>query len=438
MEFGIHLPPTQEARWGRWLLAIGISVAVVVLLIVGLSGGDDTRHQEPESRDPKVVVVPNSAVDSVPTENDEELILLPTAPRIDRGDFLTTKPGPNARRGFLLKAKSVEESDDETTVATEAASLYEAVPSGSLLANPSDFTPEPGLLSTTPAPVEEKEEASLVPAAFHQIVGFPGDLLGHLRPILKCDGPSEELKLKPSFTPDFHPYFDMRWNDKAGLRKRIEAAEAGILGELRAAVMGSVDGTFDCKLKRKLKIPLFKAVAPAGPVPVPVQVYVTVEPSVNGNLGSKVEGTIEIGLDGFAQVEYGDGGLHPSGTLIPKLGFEPPKIESRAEAGLGVTPEIVVAAGWKAPWLGELAASARLSLPTTVKLSYDALAERPVPEACFDLDLKGTLRFDLPKPLERFSPKKSAKQNLLHECGQLGGTDEDKERDEEPPPPEAG
>ena len=145
-------------------------------------------------------------------------------------------------------------------------------------------------------------------------------------------------------------------------------------------------------VERALNIPLFTAVVPAGPVPVPLHVYATVEPTVDASVGSKLEGEIKVGVDGFAGVEYGNRKLVPKGTLVPKAGGTLPTLDSGARGSVGMTPRIEVVAGWKAPVLGELTASAQISLPTKVKLSYEPLAEFPLPKACLELGVEGRSR----------------------------------------------
>lgn len=461
MEFGIHPPPTQEDRWGRWLLAVGVSVAIVVLLIVGLSDGDDTGRQEPESRAPKVVVVPDSVVDSVPTEDDEELILLPTAPRIGRGDFLTTKRGPNARSGFLLKALSVDEVDGKIVVETEPASLFEAVPAGSLIANPADFRPthrlrrieqaerlaRPGWerqlereeqhereeqLAPEELPEQEKQ---LAPVAFTRKVS----LLGHFRPEFICDQKfdpdSKEppfVRLHPIFKPKFKPVFDMRWNNEKWWKRRVETAEAGLRGEMRIGVIGSLGGSLECSLKPELNVPVFVAAVPVGPVPVPLKAVVTVQPTVTARLDTRIRGKVELRVNGFAGLEYDGGSVHPKGTAVPKWKTELPTLDQKWSAGVWVTPGVTVQAGWTGP-LGKLAASAHLFFPTDVKVEY-VPARKAGPEACVHLKLEGKIRFHLPHKKNPYSVPTPALP-LFEKCHELGGKGE--EVDGEPKPPEA-
>lgn len=418
METNVSAPREPDTRWIKLLLAAGLTVTVAGLLIVALSDGEDSHHRKPHSHDPKIVVVPNSAVQRLPTASNEELVLEGGQEKIVPGDFVTTNWGPNAEESFLLRVLAKEETEGWTKLKTEPGSLFEAVPAGSLVANPSDFVLEPGIAPTSPARVPVEGAAHLAPAAFRQdVAAF--DLFDHIPAGFECGEPPQELKLTPSFTPKFDPYLDMRWNGE-WLRRRVETVDAGVRGELRAAVTGSVDGEFTCALKRPLKITLFKAVAPVGPVPVPVRLNVKMKPTVTGQLGSKIEGKIEVGVDGFGGIEYADGALRPIGVLVPVASVEPPKIESAASGSVGLTPEVTVVAGWKAPVLGELAAQAALSLPTEVKLRYEPL-KKPLPEGCLELALKGTLRLNLPRPLKTFSPKASAERELVNECRPLGG-----------------
>ena len=463
MEFGSVIPPPQEARRGRWLLAIGVSVAVVVLVIVGLSASDDTSHQEPESRDPKVVVIPNSAIDSVPTGNDEELIVLPTAPRIDRGDFLTTKPGPNARRGFLLKALSVNEVDGKAVVETEPASLFEAVPAGSLVANPADFRPTHRLRQIEQAErlawpeweqqlereeqqeqeerlgLEEKleRERQLAPAVFRREVS----LLNHFWPSFDCDqtfDPDNEqsrfVRLHPIFKPKFKPVFDMRWNDKKWWKKRVETAEAGLRGELRIGVIGSLGGSLKCSLEPELKVPVFVAAVPVGPVPVPLKAVVTVQPTVKAKIDTRIRGKVEFRVNGFAGLEYDGEKLHPKGTMAPKWKTKLPTLDQRWSAGVGVMPGVAVQAGWTGP-LGKLAASAHLLFPTEVEVKFVPVPDTNAsPEACVPLKLHGRIRFHLPHKKNPYSVP-TPQLTLFEECQDLGGKDVGE--DGEPTPPEA-
>jgi len=381
---------------------LGQAVAIVFLLgIVGVLIFSGYGYEPLAAAPSEVVVVPNDSVITLPTRWKPRLVLSGRQ-EITLGDFVTTEPvpGSKAEEGFLLKALSVNETETETTLKTRPASLFEAVPQGSLVANPSDFEVKsnPGIaVRSEPAPLRSDV------ALLHRLP----------LPRLRCAKETETLDLRPSFKPKFKPVFDMRWSDRKGLRKRIETAEAGVRGDLRAVVKGEVGGTFSCKLKPEVVIPLFVAAVPAGPVPVPLKVVVNAAPTLGGELGSKIHTELEVGVRGFGGIEYDGKKLHPKGELVPRVRVEPPAIKSTATANMGITPRITVEAGWNLRPLGKLAAVAKLTFPTSIKLSYER-GRKPPAKACIPLEMEGAIKFHLPgrRPLSSGSPKLT----LLEKC----------------------
>jgi hypothetical protein len=67
-------------------------------------------------------------------------LVLSGASNLRSGQFITTTPGIHAPEGFLLKVINSEISGGETFVDVRPASLYEAVPSGSLSVRPETST----------------------------------------------------------------------------------------------------------------------------------------------------------------------------------------------------------------------------------------------------------------------------------------------------------
>jgi hypothetical protein len=125
---------TARLRWLSSRRVIGVVFAVVAAFAIARWC---THDSSPERR-ARVVEVDNASVIALPSKAEPQLVLT-GAYEFEEGQFLTTPPGGEAPKGFLLRVRSSKESDGRTMVETTPASLFEAVPQGSLVANPSDF-----------------------------------------------------------------------------------------------------------------------------------------------------------------------------------------------------------------------------------------------------------------------------------------------------------
>jgi hypothetical protein len=358
-----------------------LATLVVLGVVLVLSKDDD---QEPETHHPQVVLVPNKEVITLPSEDDAELDL--SAPQsIEPGDFVTTEPGPNAEEGFLLKAISVENTGDEVRLETEAASLYEAVPSGSLVANPSAFEE----ISPTHA------FAGYDYAFEHALAAFdPGDLLDQI----SCAGSEKTLGLEPPHLErGYEPFFDMSWERTGRLARRVEAAEAGVRGNVKAEVTVATKGEFNCNFPPiGPSFPIFGAVVFAGPVPVPIKVNAGATVEASANVQTHLEASATAEIDGYVALEYNrdDKELQGKARAAPSLSVPTPAAEASAEAKVMVKPGIGMTVGWSAGFLGKVAATARVNFKTGVEASWVVDREPPA-EACAPLSLGGQIIFHL-------------------------------------------
>jgi len=373
------LPPTRGPDW-RDTPGVAGGIVITLILAIGLGlfalgRSDDT---EAEADQGQVMVVPNADVVSLPTEGHEQLVLTGTQ-TIEPGDFVTTRPGPNATEGFLLKALSSEESDGRTTLDTEAASLFEAVPQGSLVANPAAFEE----LSPTQAFVE------------YAYADFdPGEIFNWL----PCEHSTEKLGLDGGVERAYEPFFDMSWKRKGWPTRWIEGAEAGVRGNVTAHATAKTHGKLDCKIDLPgLSIPVFGAVVFAGPVPVPITVHASASLKASANAKAHLEATVTVGIDGYVALAYrrGEGKkLTGKARAAPELSVPLPKAEASVKADVKVRPGIGMTVGWSAPVLGKVAATARVHFETGVEASWEK-GRRPPAEACVPLTLGGQIIFHL-------------------------------------------
>jgi hypothetical protein len=375
----VELRPTGGPDWRNTPgVAGGIVIAVILVFGLGLFALDRSDDTEAEADQGEVVVVPNTDVIAVPTESNERLVLAGTW-TIEPGDFVTTKPGPNAAEGFLLKALSKEESDGRITLDTEAASLFEAVPRGSLVANPAAFQKLP--------PTQAFGEYAY--ADFD-----PGEIFNWLA----CEHSTKKLGLDGIVKRAYEPFFDMSWKRKGRPTRWIEGAEVGVRGNITAHATAKTHGKLECTVALSdLTTPVFGAVVFAGPVPVPITVHASASLKASANARAKLEATVSAGIDGYVALAYQRGeGKKLSGTAraAPELSVPLPKAEASAKADVKVRPGIGMTVGWSAPVLGKVAATAKIHFETGVEASWEKDRQPPA-EACVPLSLGGQIIFHL-------------------------------------------
>jgi hypothetical protein len=339
---------------------------------------------------PHVVEVADAAIVALPTAHSNRLVL--SGPQeVKRGDFLTTKPGENAAEGFLLKALSVGEAAGDTIVVTQPASLFEAEPVGSLIADTSDFLApgaslipqaEPtaaGALATAAWRTAADDDPGLEWSLFHVLVKGGCEHKGQL----------PRLELKPSF----EPFFDLQWDDRNRFHPRVEAAAVRLDASLLTTLSGVFSERVHCELepKRPLQLFYFPVLTPAL-IHVPIRLSATGTLEADAKITSEVkEREFQVRTKGFARVEWDGHRLQPSAGVRIRSSGGLPRPEPGAEASLGVNPRIELEAGWRLKWLGRVAAVATLTIGSGVDLKY-APTVRPPVKACVPLTLKGGFR----------------------------------------------
>jgi hypothetical protein len=395
-------PRVEEGRRPKRPSIAVATAAIVLPLVIGaviLCLADEPPDPpKPESTHTRIVHVGNADIVSLPSLALPRLVLAgPYA--IEKGQFLTTEFGPNAREGFLLKAVSpstitVDDDTVETTVATEPASLFEAEPRGALVANPSDFEAEGASL------IPQASEPEAVFAALRTDAGGRGLVwpLAGARVSVTCKGGTALPDLRPDFAAHFEPNFDLRWNRGKWWKRRIETAEAEVKTTLTMQISGVLSAEFDCLLKPDRGVPIFffPVPTPVG-IPVPVRVEATGDLTAAGTATSDKEGHVQVTVRGSAGVEY-DGHRvkrRGRGAESVEATVHLPRFDPQATVGFRVRPGLAIEAGWRIPALGKLAAVAEVKPSTGVDLKYDhsAKARRLV---CVPVELQGGFHFNLP------------------------------------------
>jgi len=445
MELGTRDPQTEDGKWQERLFVIAVTIAIVVPLVLwvaNLSCGDDPDSGELESHHPAIVRVPSANIVSLPSLAVPRLNLSGEY-RIRKGAFLTTDPGTNAPEGFLLKAVSPSRtsSDDgtvKTTVETRPASIFEAEPTGQLVANPSDFEAPSERLPPRASFIPQTLQAEPVTAALRTGVAADSFIWPYLKSQVrvKCEGKTELPDLTPEFKPHFKPIFNLRWNDAKWWKQRIETANASIETTIIARVSGTVSAEFKCTLTPQRGVPIFAIVVPVGTVPVPVRVEATGALSASATAATSAidkDDPLRVEVKGSTGIEY-DGDqvkTRPPHLESIEATVRTPKSNAQATLGFRAKPGLAIEAGWRIPALGKAAAVAEMRIGTGVDLIFDEGAES-LAEACIPLELEGAFHFHLPgkawrKESEPYDLRKPECRPIsLRGTAKLGGADQDR------------
>jgi hypothetical protein len=370
----------------------GYTIAAVLLVALAGAWGFFRSEQQPGST-PSVMKIDGLRVVKLPDKHTSELVLTGSS-EFKAGQLITTPPGPFAPEGFLLRVVSSQISDDETTVVVRPASLFEAVPSGSLVVNQADFSHyvEPEVerhLETVPEPLHGVDHVRArfsamdpTPEAGHQTVPF--DLP------LACDG-AHEMYVRGSIDTTLAPHFKLSWKRRASAR----AASLRVDGRVHAEVKAQAMGEAKCELEKKMETAHWLAFVPVGPVVVPVTFGLPIKLSADASVHGAAWASIGAGAHGHLGVEYVHGTLRPTDGF----GYEQPAIdwdvEAKAGASVKVGPQATATVGWRVPALGGLAATAGVGIYSGVDFTYDA-ARRPPAKTCVPLKLEGEVSFELP------------------------------------------
>jgi hypothetical protein len=283
-------------------------------------------------------------------------------------------PGPNAKEGFLLKVLGVDEADGRTVLDTEAASLFEAVLSGGLVANPGAF---------------EEVSAGQGLAEYEYAEFDPGGPF-HTLP---CNGSIGSLELAGSVDPGYEPFFDMSWRRRGPL-PRIESAEAGVRGNVTVKATARSGVAVDCTLDPPgVSIPVFAAVVFAGPVPVPITVHANASLGVGAKLRAQSMVSATAGIDAAVALEYRRGDeLAGKVVVAPNLSVPQPETEVFGSGEVRVKPGIGMTVGWSAGALGKVAAIAKINLVVGLEASWKARRQPPA-KVCAPISIEGKIVF---------------------------------------------
>jgi hypothetical protein len=421
----VEHPPPRGPDW-RGTPGVAGGIVIALVLTIGLALFALGRSDGPEREGhPRIVVIPNAEIALLPTLPVPRLVL--TGEReIVKGQFLTTEPGAYAPEGFLLEALSpsqtfiTRDGEEETTVKTRPASIFEAEPLGELVVNPSDFEAEgTSLIPPKVEPVRTEPEAvtaALRAGAIQESFFWP---LLKDQVTVKCEGEAGLPNFKPEVKPHFKPNFDVRWNDAKWWKKRIETADASIEMTLSLTVQGAASASFNCELLPQRGVPIFFIAVPVGHVPVPVRVEATGALKAKATVATDEEDHLSVNLKGSTGIEY-DGervnAQRPQLELI-EVSLRLPTFNPQATVGFRAKPGLAIEAGWRIPALGKAAAVAEMKLGTGVDLKYDngAKAEAKTPlQACIPLELQGGFSFHLPG--RREWGKESEPRKLRETC----------------------
>jgi hypothetical protein len=305
------------------------------------------------------------------------------------GQIITAAPGPDAPEGFLLRIRSSEVSGDETTVEVQPASLYEAMPEGSLVASTADFS------------VDSLHSKADVVAEGHHVLARlatepaddPGSQTVPFDKLLKCKS-SQAVSLSGRVRTTLEPHFDLSW-DRDGLRTSIRTASVRVDGGVSVDAEARAEGNASCKLDTVLLKPSWIAFIPIGPVVVPVTFGLPIRLLASASASGEIRISTGVGAHSSLGIEYDEGAAHP----IHIFDYDPPYIEPAIEAAASaraiVGPEVTVKAGWHVPALGGLAATAGVGIYSGISYSYD-ISRDPPGKTCVPLELTGTIGFQLP------------------------------------------
>lgn len=309
------------------------------------------------------------------------------------GKFLTTAPGGNAPEGFLFKVIDSEISGGETVVDVRPASLYEAVPSGSLRAGPEDF----GAAGST----YESDEAGQAHAVMVRLSaaadseGEAGRVFAPFSESVECTE-EREMSVGGSIRTSFEPRFEMRWGRLRSLRTAVEGATAAIDGRVDAVAEARAEQAGECKLGPvSLLRPEWPAVVLAGPVPVPVTLSLPIELSASAAVRGRTRVAAHAGIRGTLGIVYRGGRPHGINEADPYAGIDPPEVKAYATASALIGPVATIEVGWRAPGLGKLAATAEVGIFSGISLAYNIRKPSQV-EACVPLRATAAIRLHLP------------------------------------------
>lgn len=332
---------------------------------------------------PQVTAISANEVLSLPSGGDNTLVLDGTPP-LSPGDFLTTPPGTNVPSGFLLKVLGSTVTGGQTQVQTEPASLFEAVPNGSIAADLGN------LASATPLNADARTFSRALRAA----AASGGDTNVPFDRHVSCGG-SAEMNLSGSLDASLVPHLDLQWHKHFGIPTGIDHASATVDANLSADAQAGVSAAASCELEEvTLLDPKWTVIVEVGPVPVPVTIDVPIKASASASASGSIQVSADASMQGSLGIQYEDGETSGIKTLTKNASVTH-SVEAQAELQARIGPGIGIEAGWDIPALGDLAATAGIDVSSGLKLTYDP-GQSPPGKLCVPLTAEGQMSLTIP------------------------------------------
>jgi hypothetical protein len=382
-----------RVRAGRLTIQAGQAHQVVFSGAGGTPGADTrpgttspletTLPTETTPAPPQVTAISANEVLGLPSGGDNTLVLAGTPP-LSPGDFLTVPPGTNVPSGFLLKVLGSTVTGGQTQVQTEPASLFEAVPNGSIGADLGD------LGSATPLNADARtfSRALRAAAASGDETNVPFDQ--HV----SCGG-SAEMNLSGSLDASLAPHLDLQWHKHFGIPTSIDYASAIVEANLSADAHAGVSAAASCKLEEvTLLDPKWTVLIEVGAVPVPVTIDIPIKASASASASGSIQVSADANMQGSLGIQYDNGEVSGVKSLTKSAGVTH-SVETQAELEARIGPGIGVEAGWDVPVLGDLVATAGVDVSSGLKLTYDP-AESPPGKLCVPLTAEGQMSLAIP------------------------------------------
>jgi hypothetical protein len=341
-----------------------------------------TPPLETTPRPPQVTAISTDEVLNLPSEGDKTLVLAGSL-SLSPGDFLTAPPGTNVPSGFLLKVLGSTVTGGQTHVQTESASLFEAVPNGSIGADLGN------LASATPLNADARIFSRALRAA-----AASGDTNVPFDQHVSCGG-SAEMNLSGSLDASLVPHLDLQWHKHFGIPTGIDHASATVDANLSADAQAGVSAAASCELEEvTLLDPKWTVPIEVGPVLVPVTIDVPIKASASASASGSIQVSADANMQGSLGIQYDKGDVSGIKTLAKNASVTH-AVETQAELQARIGPGIGIEAGWNVPVLGDLVATAGVDVSSGLKLTYDP-GQSPPGKLCVPLNAEGHMSLKIP------------------------------------------
>ncbi|MDO9354791.1 MAG: hypothetical protein Q7T55_13930 [Solirubrobacteraceae bacterium] len=309
---------------------------------------------------PTIAKVKASAVTAVPAPGQAGTLAVQGKPNIEVGDIIALGASSQTPDGLLAKATAVTVSAAGTSVATQPASLPEALPTGSIDLQVTD--------------------ASLPQTATTAALGPNSPF----RKAFSCQN-SQTMSAEGSVTLSAGVTMQASWGPFSGVKARFEGKVSA------AAHLGaSVSGSASCELTKSqlfaAPVALGTYAFSVGPVPVVLKPQVQVYLSATAEAHAEIKTSLDASMSANAGVAYQDGEFTSFGGLTPSMTYQPPTLSAGGTAQVTLTPTLdVLLYGVAGP---------RVDLTAGLKLSADSNAN-PWWKLTAPIDLGAQLRMDV-------------------------------------------